>query len=326
MTDHSTPAVDDSLQAISMDSGPRIWPEPLRAGDVVTVVAPSGPSDADRIRAGAEILRSWGLEVRYSLHALGTPAPGPQQRLSYLSADDPARADDFTAAWTDPATSAIWAARGGYGAQRMVDMINFDALRSAGVKHLIGFSDITALHARLGRELGQVTVHGPVVGSLAQLTDTPSVTQLRRLIMKPARRGTVLSRGAALVSGRGEGRLIGGNLSLVASDIGVEPIPTEACIAVFEDVGEDSYRVDRMLTQLLRSGWFDSVVGVVVGDFTECDDAALVAQAVADRLGDLGVPVLWGATVGHGDRNLALPLGAQVCLDADFQQAVLTLC
>ena len=100
---------------------------------------------------------------------MGRHVLGRHDDLPYLSAPDQARADDLVAAWCDPAVDAVWAARGGYGAQRMVDLIDFDRLRAAGPKPFVGFSDVTALHGRIGRELGQVTVHGPVVGSLAQL-------------------------------------------------------------------------------------------------------------------------------------------------------------
>jgi muramoyltetrapeptide carboxypeptidase len=123
-----------------------------------------------------------------------------------------------------------------------------------------------------------------------------------------------------------QGRLVGGNLSLVASDLGIEPISAEPRIAVFEDVAEDGYRIDRMLTQLLRAGWFDRVVGIVIGDFAESTEPTLIEHVVADRLDVLGVPILRGARVGHGARNLALPLGAQVRLDATAgNAAVLTL-
>lgn len=275
------------------------------------MVAPSGPCHAERVRAGAAVVESWGLRVRFGRHALGA-----HDRLGYLSADDRTRADDFAAAWTDPETSAVWAARGGFGAQRMVDLLDFDVLRSAGAKHFVGFSDITALHARIGSELGQVTVHGPVVGSLEQLNDPPSVAGIQALLMASPRAGTELAVGVSVVAGEAVGRLVGGNLSLVASGIGVEPAPTVPSIVVLEDIDEEAYRVDRMLTQLHRSGWFAHVVGVVLGDFTDSGDTDLLERLVADRLGELGVPVVSGVPVGHGPRNVALPLGAQVRLVA----------
>jgi muramoyltetrapeptide carboxypeptidase len=283
----------------------------LGTGDVVTIVTPSGPGNADRVRQGADILRSWGLLVRYGPHALGC-----HEELRYLSADDDSRAADFEAAWCDPTTAAIWASRGGYGAQRMLDTINFDALRGVGPKHLIGFSDITALHARIGRELNQITIHGPVVGSLEQLQDPPTVAQLQNLIMNQPSDWQLLS-GQTVVAGSSVGLLAGGNLSLIATSVGVEPAPQQPTIVILEDIDEEGYRVDRMLTQLLRSGWFEFVVGVIMGDFTASDDSELVERVVADRLGRLGLPLVRGVPVGHTERNLALPLGAMARLTAD---------
>jgi muramoyltetrapeptide carboxypeptidase len=289
------------------DVSARCWPPPLHPGEVVSVVAPSGPYDRDRVRQGVEIVRSWGLDVRY-----GARPAAPDHRLTYISADDQSRANEFVAAWCSPETRAVWAARGGYGAQRMIDRIDYGALRAAGPKHLIGFSDITALHSRIGRELNSVTIHGPVMGSLSQLSDSASVIALQKLIMAPAEPGTLLARGHRVVSGTAIGRLWGGNLSLLASDVGIEPPPDDPGVLVIEDIREDSYRIDRMLTQLARAGWLDQVVGIGIGQFEGNPTSELLEHVVADRLAGLGVPIIAGLDFGHGDRNLALPLGAQV--------------
>lgn len=298
----------------------RVWPRPLVPGDVVTVVAPSGPSNAERLASGSEVLRSWGLEVRYAPHALELHA-----RLPYLAGEDALRASDLVAAWTDAKTAAVWAARGGYGAQRMVDLVDYDALRAAGPKHLVGFSDITSLHTRIGRELHQVTLHGPVAAGIGQLGDPATADQVRKLVMSTPEAGMALCTGSSVVDGVATGRLVGGNLALVSSDLGIEPAPDAPSIVVLEDVGEDAYRVDRMLTQLLRAGWFANVIGMVIGDFNDTEEADLIADVVADRLYDLGLPTARGAEVGHGDRNLALPLGATVRLDCSAGAASLTL-
>ncbi|HYI53827.1 MAG TPA: DUF4031 domain-containing protein [Microlunatus sp.] len=292
----------------------RVWPRPLVPGDLVAVTAPSGPVAADRLAPGVALLESWGLRVRLQPRVLGAYQP-----LTYLASDDHGRVDDFTTAWTDPSVTAVWAARGGYGAQRMVDLVDWSALREAGRKWLVGFSDITALHSRLGRDLDQVTVHGPVLGSAGQLGDEESVAALRALIMETPAVGTPLVQGRSAVPGVGQGRLVGGNLSLIAADVGVEPPPEVSAVAVFEDVGEDGYRIDRMLTQLLRSRWFDQVTGVVVGEFSPIAGASpsssgLAAAVIADRLERLRIPVITDVAVGHGTRNLALPLGAAVTL------------
>ena len=214
------------------------------------MVAPSGPVDEERVRLGSAVLASWGFQVRLGAHVLGR-----HDDLPYLSAPDQTRADDLETAWCDPTVDAVWAARGGYGTQRMVDMIDFDRLRAAGPKPFVGFSDVTALHGRIGRELGQVTVHGPAVGSLSQLRDPETVRALRCLLEEPPESGRVLVRGRAAVRGEAAGRLWGGNLSLLATDVGTEPPPTDPVIMVLEEVRESGYRVDRMLTQLLRAGW-----------------------------------------------------------------------
>ncbi len=299
---------------------PRVWPRPLVRGDLVTVVAPSGPVDPARLRQGADIISSWGLTVRYGSSVLTTHG-----ELTYLAGDDRVRAADFTAAWSDPETAAVWAARGGYGAQRMVDLIDFDALRIAGRRHLVGFSDITALHSRIGRELRQVTVHGPVLGSVGQLSDAGNVAALRQLIMGSPPPRTTLLEGRAVQPGSAEGRLWGGNLALLASDIGVEPVPDEPVIMIIEDTGEDAYRVDRMLTQLFRAGWLARLTGVLVGDATGSQPSGLLEAVVVDRLSGLGVPLVVDVPVGHGRRNLALPLGAQVRLEAGRSQGTLRL-
>ena len=181
------------------------------------MVAPSGPVDEERVRLGSAVLTSWGYEVRIGRHVLGR-----HDDLPYLSAPDQTRADDLEAAWCDPTVDAVWAARGGYGAQRMVDLIDFDRLRAAGPKPFVGFSDVTALHGRIGRELGQVTVHGPVVGSLAQLEDPQTVRSLRCLLEQPPESGRMLVCGRPAVPGEAAGRLWGGNLSLLAADVGTE--------------------------------------------------------------------------------------------------------
>jgi muramoyltetrapeptide carboxypeptidase len=289
---------------------PRVWPPPLSPGSVVRVVAPAGPVNAEWLATGAEIIAGLGLTVRVGDHVQTI-----SDRLPYLAAEDAVRAADFTAAWTDPATAAVWAARGGYGSQRMLDHLDWSALRAAGPRHLIGFSDVTALHGRFGRELDQVTVHGPGVTALSQLRDGPTAESLRRLLLTSPSPGAVLAEGSVLVRGRAEGRLWGGNLSLLASDVGVEPAPADDVVLVVEEVAEPAYRIDRLLTQLLRSGTLNRVRGVLVGDLGAAPSDGL-PPLVADRLGDLGVPVVVDIPVGHGDRNLALPLGARVRLDA----------
>jgi muramoyltetrapeptide carboxypeptidase len=289
----------------------RTWPPPLQPGDLVVAVAPSGPADPDRVSHGIAVAESWGLRVRVAPHVFGG-----HDRLGYLAAPDQARAADIQQAWCDPDVQAVWAVRGGYGAQRMVDLLDWPAMRVAGCKQLIGFSDVTALHSRLGRELGQVTIHGSGLATVDQLTDLPSAQVLQALLFGELPPGSVLATGRpasspSKASGHIRGQLAGGNLSLLAADVGIEPVPGGPTILLLEEVNEPAYRIDRMLTQLLRSGWFENVVGVVLGNLGLPDD-----ELVLDRLGPLGMPILTLVEVGHGSRNLALPLGADVRLEA----------
>ena len=296
-----------------------IRPARLRAGDTVAVVAPAGPVVPERLERGLDVLRGWGLDVRVGPHVLGH-----HERFGYLAADDAARAEDLVHAWRDPDVRAVFCARGGYGVQRMVDLLDWESIAAAGPKPLVGFSDVTALHQGFAARLGLSTVHGPVVTSLGS-GDDASRSHLHRLLFEPEPGVTLVSGDTrTLVGGRAEGVLVGGNVALLAAELGTaNSLPAAASIAVLEEVGEEAYRLDRMLTQLLRSGWFDGVRGIVLGDFTDCGEPDSVQALVEDRLGPLGVPMLWGAQVGHGSRNLAFPYGVPAVLDADEGTLVL---
>ena len=284
----------------------------LRGGDRVAVVAPAGPVDPARLAAGLEVLRGWGLEIDV-LPGVG----GRDQLLPYLAGDDAGRAKDFRAAWLDPAYAAVFCARGGYGVQRMLQHLDTAELLAAEAKLLIGFSDITALH-EVFNAAGVVTIHGPMAAAVEQLQTATSRDRLHDLLFRGAVDDLLAPAGATtLVGGRAEGVLRGGNVALLASSIGTPTGRPGAGIVVLEDVGEDAYKLDRLLTQLLRAGWFDEVAGLVLGDFTEADDPDLVAAVLRDRLGPLGVPAVTGAAIGHERTNLAIPLGARATLDAD---------
>jgi muramoyltetrapeptide carboxypeptidase len=291
----------------------------LRPGDRAAVVAPAGPVPPERLDGGLAVLASWGLDVRVMTHARGT-----DERFGYLAADDASRAADLMEAWCDPDVRAVFCARGGYGVQRMVDLLDWASLAEAGPKVLVGFSDVTALHQAFAARLGLSTVHGPVVSSLGA-GDDDSQTHLHALLFDPAP-GMPLTTAPALplVPGRAEGVLVGGNLALLAAEVGTRnSLRATEAIAVLEEVGEEQYRLDRLFTQLLRAGWFDGVRGIVLGDFTDCASPEAVQDLVVDRLAPLGVPMLWGASIGHEQRNLAFPFGVPATLDAGAGTLVL---
>jgi len=277
-------------------------PPSLAPGDVVALVAPAGPALPDRVAAGIDVLRSWGLDVR-------PPRPAGDAPYTWLADDDAARADALTEAWADPEVAAVWCTRGGFGSHRMVDLLDWAELAMSTPKLLVGFSDVTALHQAFASRLGVSTVHGPVMTSIADRDDATRHA-LRALVLDG--RPTDVT-GTTGVPGEAEGVLVGGNLTVLATSAGT-PLTHGAAdsIAVLEDVGEEPYRLDRSLTQLLRSGWFAGVRGVVLGQFTDCGrDPAVVRDLLVDRLGALGVPVLADAPIGHEQTNIAVPLGVR---------------
>ena len=223
-------------------------------------------------------------------------ARGTDERFSYLAADDAARADDLMRAWCDPDVKAVFCGRGGYGAQRVVDLLDWQALAAAGPKVLVGFSDVTALHQAFATRLGLSTIHGPVVSSLGPAATRSRATHLRSLLFEPSggdvahpvgcpATGAGHRRGCARRWQPGAARRRGRHRLRVAG--------RRSRIAVLEDTGEPLYRIDRLLTQLLRSGWFDGVRGIALGDFTDGASAESVQDLAIGAAGPVRVPMLW---------------------------------
>ncbi len=279
-------------------------PPALRAGDRVAVVAPSSPVPPARLDAGIEVLRGWGLDVVEGRHLRHT-----HPDLGYLAGPDEDRAADLTEAWLDPEVAAVLCGRGGYGVPRLLDLLDWARLGRAAPKPLVGFSDVTPLLHALGTRLGVQGVHGPAVTGIGD-GDVASNDRLRRLLFADGP-DPILGRDLVpLVPGVAEGPLVGGNLALIASSIGTgDLLPARDAVVVLEDVDEYPFRLDRVLTQVLRSGWLDGAGAVVLGGFTNCGDPAQHRALVLDRLGGLGVPVLAGAPIGHDRTNLAFWMG-----------------
>jgi muramoyltetrapeptide carboxypeptidase len=292
------------------DGGEVVRPAALRPGDQVAVISPAGPASPDRVAAGMALLRSWGLRPATTPHALA--------RHRYLAGTDQQRAADLNAALADPRVRGVIVTRGGYGSQRIADRVDLAAVR-ADPKVLVGFSDLTALHLALWRGARLAGLYGPGAAWRPGRTGPGSARSLRAALMST--KPVVLSRDpaepTAPVSRAGAacGRLLGGNLCLLATSVGTPDLPDlTGAILLLEDVDEPPYKVDRMLTQLRRAGALDGLAGVALGQFTRCGDAA-VADVLAERLTGLGVPVLGGLPVGHGDGQHTVPLGVPATLD-----------
>ncbi|MFF8828263.1 LD-carboxypeptidase [Streptomyces sp. NPDC015131] len=296
-------------------------PRRLRPGDRVALVSPSGPVPEDRVREGAAVLRGWGLDPVVMPHALDV-----HPELPYLAGTDQDRARDLTDAWCDPSVAAVICARGGYGAQRMVDLLDWPAMRAAGHKVFVGYSDVTALHEAFATRMGLATLHGPMAGAVTFLKDATTRESLRATLFEPETVRTLGLPGArTMVPGRARGVTLGGCLALLAADLATPHARRSLTggLLLLEDVGEEAYRVDRILTQLLRSGLLDGVAGIALGSWEECGPYAEIRATLLDRLAPLGVPVVEELGFGHGPVGLTVPLGVPAVLDADA--ATLTL-
>ncbi|AHH97754.1 S66 peptidase family protein [Kutzneria albida] len=293
----------------------RTRPPRLVPGDTVAVVAPAGPVPEELLTEGVRLLRGWGLDVRVGEHVLDR-----HEVFGYLAGSDADRAADLQRAWCDPAVSAVLGARGGYGCLRVLDQVDWAAMRAAGPKVFAGSSDLTAVHDAFAAHLDVVTLFAPMIGSAAFTGDPVAAEHLRRTLFEPESVRVLTRPGAgALVGGRCTGFTSGGNASLVVSALGAHdaPPPPRGAVVLLEDVTEEPYRLDRILTQLLRAGWFEGVAGIALGSWSRCGDLADVRALMADRLGGLGVPVVWELGFGHCPGQLTVPLGVAAELDAD---------
>ena len=287
----------------------------LAPGALIGVIAPAGPAQPEALAALPALYGRFGYRVRIF--------PGCAQRTGYLAGDDSVRLADLHAALADVELAAVHCMRGGYGAMRLLDRIDPVLLLRARPKLLIGYSDITALHA-LWALHGLPTLHAPMATSdLLRPGREADALALFTLLQGGLHAGTVLAPALlpsypnsprVCVPGRAQGRLIGGNLSLVAALLGTPwAWQAKGAVLFLEDVSEDLYRVDRLLTQLRLAGVLDAVAGFVLGSFTEAESPDALLR---EFLLPLGKPVLGGWPSGHGTPNLPLPMGVVVGLDA----------
>lgn len=295
--------------------GPVLHPPALKAGDRVRIVAPAYPGDARLVR-GTEILESFGLVVEVGEHVYDT--------FGYLAGTDADRLADLNAAFRDPGVRCVFGARGGYGTQRIVDGLDVGAVRR-DPKVFIGFSDLTSLHGKLWRSARLVTFYGPLATWTDARTGPTSIESMRAALMTtdpivitrdPTEPSSAVNiKGNA--TGIASGPLLGGNLTMVEMGIGTGDFPDlDGAIFLFEDTGEAPYSYDRMLTQLRRVGALRRIAGVAIGQFNAAGTSQwTAAQAVTDRLADLGVPVLGGLLIGHGNGQLTVPIGARATID-----------
>ena len=284
-------------------------PAVLKNGDCIGLIAPSSPFEEDAPKAGIRFLESQGFRVRY--------LPGMfNRRKGFLAGEDEQRAEEVRLMFDDPDVKAIFVARGGYGALRILDKLDPEAM-GRNPKIFMGYSDVTCLLLFLLDRCRFVCFHGPFVnemGSLSALTESC----LLRILTRPESFGPLPLSGSTWIrTGVTRGTLVGGNLSTLCSTLGTPwEVKTEGRILFLEDRGEKPYRIDRMLVQLRQAGKLSSVAGLLFGDMLPGNDAQGRAadkdrmnEVLFENTKDLGVPVLSGLPVGHGEDNIPLPLG-----------------
>lgn len=299
-------------------------PPRLAPGSRVALVAPAGPLlERDDLTRGEELCRALGFEP--------VLAPNAGSRYGYLAGTDEQRLGDLNAALNNPRVDAVWCLRGGYGMTRILSGVDFAAIERRP-KAIIGFSDITALINAISRRSGVVTFHGPMSRSSLSPFSRWHFDRVLSNLSEAGRLGRIAQPADVLVPrenrvvtlhpGIAEGRLVGGNLTLIQALIGTPYFPDfDDAILFIEDVGEDLYSVDRMLAQLRMVGALNRLKGIIVGRFTEMkrgtEDGALgFDEVLGTYLLPLKVPVAYGFPLGHIDDQWTLPLGVKARLDA----------
>ncbi len=289
----------------------QLLPPPLQPGAHIGLLAPSSPVYEMENREKA-------IALLYDLGFTVTVGDSVHTSRGYLSGSDAVRASDINRMFADPGIDGIVCLRGGYGAARLLPLIDFDMI-SKNPKPFVGFSDITALHCAFQVRCGLVTFHGPMAGAHWQvgLREDKSRNGWLKAMMSTQPLGLVENHNEepfeAFHSGQAEGILTGGNLTVLNNLLGTQYMPdVKDKLILLEDVGEKPYRIDAMLTQFRNAGIFDACAGIILGDFTKCEDSpekpTLTLDEIFDELLPMDKPVLKNVHAGHGADKITLPL------------------
>jgi len=300
-----------------------IRPRRLRPGDTVGVVAPSSMvAESMPVEIARESLEAMGLRVRMGAYT--------RARYGYLSGRDHERADDVNRMFRDPEIDAVFALRGGWGAARILPLLDWDAIHE-NPKVLLGYSDVTSLLLAVHARTGLVTFHGPM--GISDWTPFP-VEHLRSVLFQaeaptlanPVHAGETLvqtrNRIQTIHPGTARGRLLGGNLTVLSAIVGTPYLPDwDGAILFLEDVGEEVYRMDRMLTHLKLAGILGRIAGFVFGRCTGCGPSTgygslTMEELFRDHIAPLGIPAWTGAMIGHITDQWTVPVGAEAEIDA----------
>jgi muramoyltetrapeptide carboxypeptidase len=311
---------------------PVIKPNRLKPGDTIGIIAPGSFITEKELSESAESIKKLGYNVYYTNSVLA--------KSGYLAGTDKQRTDDIHEMFSSKNVKGIICARGGYGCSRVLPYLDYDLIKN-NPKILSGYSDITSLLYGIFAKTGLVCFHGPVGISTY---NTYTVNSFNSVLGNPADKITFFSEPEndagenyklkTIVSGKCTGTLTGGNLSIAVSMLGTPyDIDTDGKIIFFEETGEEPYRIDRMLTQLLQAEKFDKAAGIMMGIFTGCEpklkdtsitNSFTLQEVLSDRLSGLKIPVIYGMPFGHVKNKLTLPIGIEAELDT-LQQSLTLL-
>jgi muramoyltetrapeptide carboxypeptidase len=301
-----------------------IKPKRLREGDLVGLIGPAGATfHPDRAEVARENMAALGLRTRFGEHLL--------DRYGYLAGQDEDRAADINRFFADAEVRVVLAQGGGWGCNRLLPLLDYDLIRE-NPKVVMGFSDVTGLLLGIHAKTGLVTFHGPMGGSswnefnrdyATRVLFDGEVLTMRNREGDDDRLVQIENRVLTITPGTARGRLVGGNLTVLTALVGSEYLPDfEGCILFIEDVHEEVYRVDRMLTQLSLAGVLKQINGLVFGRCTDCEPESrygslTLEEVLADHVAPLGIPAWYGSMIGHIKHYFTVPLGIEAEIDAD---------
>ena len=295
-----------------------IRPKPLKKGDTIGLIASSSYVEKEKVEEAIIAIKRMGFKVKAGESCYG--------HYGYFAAEDEIRVKDINKMFADRTVKGIFAIRGGYGSARLLDNINFDMIKK-NPKIFIGYSDITALHIAINQRCNLVTFHGPMPATeLCKGIDEYTKYYYEKSIFTNEPLGvvaTVKDDMKVIVDGVAEGKLIGGNLTLIAASIGTKyEIDTRGKILFIEDVDEKPYRLDRMLLQLHQSGKFRDCKGIVLGAFTDCEatdkkNSLTLEEVINEIIVPNNKPIISNIKCGHCLPTLTLPLGARARIDGE---------
>jgi len=296
-------------------------PKRLEAGDTIGMVAPAGPAALSKVERAIEHITAMGYKVK--------AGKSVYSRRGYLAGDDELRASDINDMFSNNEVSAIFCLRGGYGSQRILDMVDYQLIMN-NPKIFMGYSDITALINAIYQKCSLVTFHGPMGGDFAGGLGKQTKRAMKNILesIEPAGEIANPETPMAISEGRAKGALVGGNLSIVAASLGTQyEIDTRGKILLLEDVLEEPYSIDRMLTQLRLAGKLKDAEGIVLGDWgksepQEPEKSLNLEEVFEDIFKNIGKPVLKGLKIGHCKPNITVPIGVEVSIDTSTK----TLC